>query len=111
MVEARPINQYRNHLPYAISIRASTRARGYCNFIPCVREAKRSVNILLCVSLKMISMPAFVPLHAGLDWTATPSLNEPFAYGPGIVAVEDREELEAAFNAIRVHFGFQGEIK
>ncbi len=51
------------------------------------------------------------PLHAGLDWTATPSVNEPFAYGPGIVAVEDGEELEAAFDAIRLRFGFQGEIK
>jgi hypothetical protein len=50
-------------------------------------------------------------LHAGLDWTATPSLNEPFPYGPGLVAVEDEEKLEAAFTAIRTQFGFEGEIK
>ena len=56
-------------------------------------------------------MQAMQPLHAGLDWTATPSLNEPFPYGPGLVAVEDAEKLEAAFTAIRTRFGFEGEIK
>lgn len=50
-------------------------------------------------------------LQAGLDWTATPSLNEPFPYGPGIVGVEDGEKLETAFAGIGARFGFQGEIK
>ena len=50
-------------------------------------------------------------LSAGLDWTATPSLNEPFPYGPGLVAIEDEKKLEAAFTAIRARFGFEGEIK
>lgn len=50
-------------------------------------------------------------LEAGLDWTATPSLNEPFPYGPGIVGVEDEEKLEAAFAGIGARFGFGGEIK
>ncbi len=50
-------------------------------------------------------------LHAGLDWTATPSLNEPFPYGPAIVAVEDKSALEEAFEKIGAKFGFSGEIK
>ena len=53
-------------------------------------------------------MPIF---HAGLDWTATPSLNEPFPYGPAIVAVEDENVLELAFKKIGARFGFRGEIK
>ena len=50
-------------------------------------------------------------LKAGFDWTATPSLNEPFPYGPAIVAVENESALEAAFERIRVRFEFGGEIK
>ena len=50
-------------------------------------------------------------LFAGLDWTATPSLNEPFPYGPAIVGVEDEEALELAFGQIGIRFGFSGEIK
>ena len=50
-------------------------------------------------------------LDAGLDWTATPSLNEPFPYGPGIVGVGDGEKLETAFAGIGARFGFDGEIK
>jgi hypothetical protein len=50
--------------------------------------------------------------HAGLDWTATPSLNEPFAYGPGVVAVPDGATFEAAFCEIHQRFGISGkEIK
>jgi hypothetical protein len=52
-----------------------------------------------------------VALKAGLDWTATPSLNEPFPYGPSIVGVENAEELELAFRAIGIRFGFEGELK
>ncbi len=48
---------------------------------------------------------------AGVDWTATPSLNEPFPYGPALVAVEDESELEAAWEEIQLRFGFRSEIK
>lgn len=41
---------------------------------------------------------------AGLDWTGTPSLNEPHPYGPGIIAVPDKDFFEAEFNLIKQQF-------
>lgn len=47
-------------------------------------------------------------MDGGLDWTATPSLNEPFPYGPCLVAVEDDTALGTAFSEIARRFGFAG---
>lgn len=47
-------------------------------------------------------------MDGGLDWTATPSLNEPRPYGPCLVAVEDETVLATAFSDIARRFGFTG---
>lgn len=44
-------------------------------------------------------------MDAGLDWTGTPSLNEPHPYGPCLIGVRDREQFDAVWSLLAVNAG------
>ena len=46
-------------------------------------------------------------MHAGLDWTGTPSLNEPHPYGPCLVAVGDKTSFDEAWSFLAQEAGVE----